>query len=463
MKKLFFLAVMATGVSLLASCSKSGEDNLTPALNHSAVVGGDKLPAQAQKFVADHFSGYRASEIKINDKEADNGVLYSVIFQRDALRSTVVLPSRVKIEFDKAGQWIEIESLIDGVALPASILRLLPAATLQYVERHYPGTGIHEVERKSYGYKVELVNDKELLFDRSGQTLSDANKGKAPDNGGAQASGNIDQFVQAHFPGYLVAYVKQDREDGVDCRKVYIRKSYWQSFKLVFDMQDNWMEVEGDDYGRTPVPASVLDLMPKGVRDALSQKYPAALVTSVENRSSGYKVELAGDIELYFGKDGSLHGIDDDSKSIDNNPINPDQQGGNTGSDYEQGKGQLPAAAKQFLAQHYPNVYIKKIERKPIADEDGKVFEVELVGGVEIDFDASGEWIEVDGDERALPVSVVALLPETVKQDLKRRFDRATIVTIKKKATGYGVELLHRGDDVEVYYDARGNFLGIDN
>lgn len=468
MKKQILVALLATATLASVGCTKDDATNLISAPEATVQGEAGKLPTQARQFVAEYFRGYAASEVKTNAVETENGTLYTSILEKtdDQLRATIILPSRVKIEFDRNGQWREIECLIDGAALPENILGLLPAPIVQYVQRNYAGIGIHEIERKSYGYKVELVNDKELLFDRNGEVLSDNKKGQKPQQPqNNQLDNNVQYFVRTHFPSYKVAYIKNDRDNGVERRKVYIRKSYWQSFKLVFDMKGNWLEVEGDDYGRTPVPASVLALLPQGVADALSRSYPSVPVTSVEKKLSGYKIELAGDIELYFDRDGRLQGIDDDS-NVDN-PGNGNNPGNgsnpsNPGNDYPNA-GNLPQLAKSFLAQHYPNGYVKKVERKARPDRDGKMYEVDLTNGTEIDFTADGQWIKVDGDERPLPQSVVDLLPSNVRQDLQRRFRGATVSSIKKTRSGYKVEVLVRGDDVEVYYDARGNFQRIDD
>ncbi|MDO4692440.1 MAG: PepSY-like domain-containing protein, partial [Porphyromonadaceae bacterium] len=305
MKKQILVALLAMATLASVGCSKDDASNILVSPDYTAQGEVSKLPTEARQFVAQYFKGYSASEVKINAEETENGSLYTSILEKTdlELRATVVLPSRVKIEFDRNGQWREIECLIDGAALPANILAILPAPIVQYVQRNYPGIGIHEIERKSYGYKVELVNDKEILFDRNGELLSDNKKGQQPQQpNGNQLDNKVQSFVRTHFPSYKVAYTKNDRDNGVERRKVYIRKSYWQSFKLVFDMQGNWLEVEGDDYGRTPVPASVIGLLPQGVVDVLSRSYSSRPVTSIEKKVSGYKIELAGDVELYFDR-----------------------------------------------------------------------------------------------------------------------------------------------------------------
>lgn len=229
MKKQILVALLATATLASVGCTKDDATNLISAPEATVQGEAGKLPTQARQFVAEYFRGYAASEVKTNAVETENGTLYTSILEKtdNQLRATVILPSRVKIEFDRNGQWREIESLIDGAALPENILGLLPAPIVQYVQRNYAGIGIHEIERKSYGYKVELVNDKELLFDRNGEVLSDNKKGQKPQQPqNNQLDNNVQYFVRTHFPSYKVAYIKNDRDNGVERRKVYIRKSY---------------------------------------------------------------------------------------------------------------------------------------------------------------------------------------------------------------------------------------------
>lgn len=442
MKRIFLVALLATATLVASTGCSSVESNLPdiPAVQSDL----KKLPASAQEFVLSHFRDYKASQVWVAPVMAENGSLYSIILEptSNATRAASVVKAGVRITFDKQGQWIELEHLRDGGALPSSVLSLLPAPMLQYLARHHAGVGVHEVERKAFGYELELVNDRELLFDRHGELLHTAPiGGNTPEV--APMVGSVSSFMQKHFPGYKVVYTKTEQDDGREELKVYIRKGYQESFKLVFDDQSRWLEVEGDDLGLVPVPASIVGLLPASVGSEIAKRYPQRPVTSVEVRPQGYKLELKGDVELYFDKEGKLQKVDEDSDT---------QQGGDTGQ-IIQG---LPQQAKDFLAKHFPGVYVRKIERKA----GGRTIEVELSTGVEIDFDSEGRWMEIDGDDRPLPKSVVALLPAKLIQHLHASYPGSAVLAMERNGRGYKIELLYRGGDLDLLYDAEGNYLG---
>lgn len=440
------VALAATVFTSATSCSK--DSGPTPQLPDQPIETG-KLPVEAEKFIHAYLPGYVPSQVTVAPEPADNGAFYTSVleFKGESSRSSIVLHNRVKISFDRSGQWIEIEHLTDKAALPESILRLLPTTMLQYLRQHHAGVGVHEVERKSFGYELEFVDGRELLFDRNGDFLDKA-KVKKDTHKTISVAAPIESFIKAHFAGYRVAYVKVEGKHTPKT-KVYIRKSHLESFKLVFDQQNQWIEVDADDSGRNPVPASVVALMPEQVSQTIAQRYAGRPVVSAEKRPTGYKVELYGDVELYFNLQGQLQRIDDESGSFDDRKDVPKDN-----KDYDRIAGALPQEAKAFLAKHFPNVYVRKIEPKK-----GDAFEVDLANGVEVKFDAQGQWIEVDGDDRALPASVAALLPEKIQTHLRANYASGVVAAITRNARGYKVELLYRGDDLEVFYSPSGDFI----
>lgn len=69
------------------------------------------------------------------------------------------------IEFDKEGNWVELDSM-DKVNLPE---RLLPASIFSYVTEKYPKEFITEIKNKKDKYEVELSNELDLEFDKNGK------------------------------------------------------------------------------------------------------------------------------------------------------------------------------------------------------------------------------------------------------------------------------------------------------
>ena len=65
------------------------------------------------------------------------------------------------------------------------------------------------------------------------------------------------------------------------------------------------------------------------------------------------------------------------------------------------GDEELPANAQQFINQYFPNSNIIYSER------DGGHYDVRLSGNVELEFDLSGNWIEVDCNHNPVPAGII--------------------------------------------------------
>lgn len=112
-----------------------------------------KLPQKAQDFITQHFSDEKISYIKI-DEELLN-IDYDVIFV-----------SGKELEFAKDGEWKEVDC--KNSAVPSAII---PANMLQYVNQNFNGQYITKIEKKYNHYEVELSNNLELEFGKSGNFL----------------------------------------------------------------------------------------------------------------------------------------------------------------------------------------------------------------------------------------------------------------------------------------------------
>ncbi len=115
---------------------------------------------------------------------------------------------------------------------------------------------------------------------------------------------------------------------------------------------------------------------------------------------------------------------------------------------------QLPAAAKSFVAKQFPNKKIVRAEK----DMDGQTdYEVKLNGGVEIDFDAQGQWTKVDCGRKAVPS---VLIPKAISEYVKKNYSKAIITKIDKEPYGYEIELSNR---LDLKFDKNGSFIGRDD
>ncbi|SHF22016.1 PepSY-like domain-containing protein [Dysgonomonas macrotermitis] len=122
------------------------------------------------------------------------------------------------------------------------------------------------------------------------------------------------------------------------------------------------------------------------------------------------------------------------------------------GAEYQRNAA-LPKKAEQFLQVHFKSTPIKEIEY-----DDGK-YEVKLRSGHEIEFDAGGNWIDIEGEYSPLPKSIIDLLPQKATAYIANNYPRRPIVQIKKKKYGYKIDL---SNSAELMFSFNGDFLGKD-
>lgn len=91
---------------------------------------------------------------------------------------------------------------------------------------------VEEIERKSYGFKLETVDDRKFFFDKRGELTGNKepeNPAVKPDNSAAKAALS---FMNAHFPGYRIVQTSTEKEDGALHYKFYLQKGYNEGYKL---------------------------------------------------------------------------------------------------------------------------------------------------------------------------------------------------------------------------------------
>ena len=135
-----------------------------------------ELPLTARNFINQYFSKPQISYIKIDSEFLSK-------------KYEVTLTDRTEIDFDKKGNWMEVDCkknavpALEGVAsyiktmevdckknaVPAA---LIPASVKDYVKANFPNEIITKIERKSTGIEVELANDFSLKFNKKGQFVS---------------------------------------------------------------------------------------------------------------------------------------------------------------------------------------------------------------------------------------------------------------------------------------------------
>lgn len=115
---------------------------------------------------------------------------------------------------------------------------------------------------------------------------------------------------------------------------------------------------------------------------------------------------------------------------------------------------QLPQEAKTFISTHFAGVQPSYAKL-----DDGK-YEVRLADGTEVEFSRDGQWDNVDCKYRAVPGTVLALIPAEINNYVAANFPGASIVKIDKEVFGIEIEL---DNDLDLVFGKKGNFLRIDD
>lgn len=135
------LLIAVFGVTVW-SCSDDDKDE---------ALAVNMLPDQAKEFVAQYFPDAAIIAAKTDGNEYD-----------------VLLSNGTKIDFDKTGEWQDVDAP-RGAVLPAGFY---PSAIDDYVAANYQGSGINEISKETRGYDVELTSGVDLVFDTAGQFVS---------------------------------------------------------------------------------------------------------------------------------------------------------------------------------------------------------------------------------------------------------------------------------------------------
>ena len=117
----------------------------------------------------------------------------------------------------------------------------------------------------------------------------------------------------------------------------------------------------------------------------------------------------------------------------------------------------LPKLADTFVTTYFPNTTYVHITKQHVADSDGSIYDVKLSNNFEIDFDANGNWIDIDGNHQAVPVELV---PGTIQTYVTTNYPNQFVTSIDKETTTVEVEL---SNNIDLVFDLQRSFLRIDN
>lgn len=116
-------------------------------------ISVNELPQKAQQFIKQNFAGSEISFAKLEKDLLDKK--YEVIFVNGN-----------KIEFDKNGNWKEVDC--KHTAVPAAII---PEQIKTVIAKQYPQAKVLKIDKDSRGYEVKLNNKLELKFNSTFQLV----------------------------------------------------------------------------------------------------------------------------------------------------------------------------------------------------------------------------------------------------------------------------------------------------
>ncbi len=140
MTKIKFLLLMAMVMTMSLTMSADDDDR---------VITYDQLPQAAQAFLKANF----ATKVPL-------------LVTADWDDFTIRYESGEKIEFDRSGDWKDIECYNSKVPTEA-----VPAQISSYISQNYPGKSIIKLERHRSVYEVKLNNGMEVEFNRNFQFI----------------------------------------------------------------------------------------------------------------------------------------------------------------------------------------------------------------------------------------------------------------------------------------------------
>ena len=202
--------------------------------------------------------------------------------------------------------------------------------------------------------------------------------------------------------------------------------------------------------------------LPLDILDFIAREFPDLTIDEAEEEDNGnFEVELSNGIELIFNAMGEFLGIDDDSEE------NGDFD------DSEVDVADLLPVILDYIELNYSGIGIDEAEM-----EHNEQYEITLNDDTVLIFDANGgflgigvdkndqdgdgnyEWEEEDGHDDGETIDP-AQLPELALAYLAEYYPDLTIVHAEIEDEGDFEVTMSNG--LEVYFDAEGNFLNVDD
>ncbi|MDR2474725.1 MAG: PepSY-like domain-containing protein [Bacteroidales bacterium] len=111
-------------------------------------------------------------------------------------------------------------------------------------------------------------------------------------------------FIKTHFPEVAITHIIKETDGLGKDYTVYLANG----FDIDFDKKGNWDDVDGHF---TPLPQSVLNLLPAGIMEYVTAYLPNSQIVEANRERYGYEIGLNGEIDLRFNSNGAFIGYED--------------------------------------------------------------------------------------------------------------------------------------------------------
>ncbi len=249
--------------------------------------------------------------------------------------------------------------------------------------------------------------------------------------------------VETYFSGATITTAKKSNTANI-YGSIY-SALLSNGFEIDFNEQGLWTEIESEK--DMAIPDQFLDGELPTIFAYLNANYPDNFVVEIERERSGYTVELNNGVDLVFDQEQNFIGIDLDEDDDDEVRIA-----------YEE----LPENSRNFITANFEGATAITVKK----ETDNRVvsYDVYLDNGVKIEFNQDGNWVEMESKRNQdLPMSI---LPQNVAEYIAQNYRGFVLTEVEIESNGrYSLELVNRitRQDVELEFDANGNFIREDN
>lgn len=290
-KRNIVLVALLLSMAGFTSCSSDGQKGK----NNTEQISKDQLPTNSKSFLGSVFPNASFRHTAKVNKPNYYGTEY-----------TTSLDNNVKIDFDKTGHWTEVE-MSDNSAIPVEFLKREVPAIFDYINKHYQGQSIVELDREvRKGYEVTLSSGLELIFNTKQEFVGldlDTDKDEVLITASELPKEAL-TFLKEHFKEVEMVLIKKELDKHGDEYKVYLSNG----IKVEFDHTGKWVEVEVKQEVKIP---SIL--IPIKAITYIQANYTAFRINSIERELNTFKVELVNgkqEVELLFDQEGNFLRID---------------------------------------------------------------------------------------------------------------------------------------------------------